>query len=233
MSFPVSPVPKNGAGVTFEAQAVVASEFLIRDAIRDGVQTFVDEPALVDKLFKGYTEEVITEIKAYLSVRTGAGKFPLQIVMNYPTEGISIPFVAIVLAADQEDPKLDFLSNYIETDIDDAETVEKEVVGTANNVSYNIMIGSQYPNLTLYLYTIIKAILILKSDEFTQQGMLNILLGGRDLKIDPSLFPEFVWGRLITLTHLAYFRVPDEAIDHFIITEMIQKQSPPNELTES
>ena len=105
---------------TTNLQSVVAPEMIIRDAIKTDIAKFVDNPDLVDDLFlKCYGETVTEEIKTFLTSRTGDGKFPMSIRVNWPKKGISLPHVGIILGNEQETKELDVLNNFIDVEFDE------------------------------------------------------------------------------------------------------------------
>lgn len=191
-------------------QDVPAPEFLLRNAIQVGLQDFIDTPELIASLFESYGQPVIDEVKNYLLVRTEPGKKVVETSINYPKEGMSLPLVAIVMGMDPEDTEHDVLGDFLEFRSNESSTTLRAVVGTANKPVYSILILSQYPNLTVYLYIMVKAIIIANSIEFHKRGMQNIVLGGRDLTLDRDLFPEFAYARQLTVTCLNYFKVPEK-----------------------
>jgi hypothetical protein len=196
---------------------IVAPEILLQRALSVGFADLINPltPGKIEELFKGYSDantfgtSIIDDVKAFLFARTNPGQSPVKIAVNFPRSPISYPHVAIVLAGAQEDQEHDVLDDYIEDEEDETSSNAVEVHGIAERQTFNILILSQDANLTLYLWIIVKAILVLNRVEFTRRGMQNILYGGNDVALDPTQFPEFAYGRMVTLSCLTYFRVPD------------------------
>ncbi len=205
-----------------------APEFLLRNAIDSGFQTFVDNPELIDSLFAAYGDDVIAEVKSYLIARNDpagpgsadSGKSTVKTSINYPKDGFSLPHVAIVMGMDAEQSQYDAIGDAFDFRENESNTQVTVIRGIMTEAQYSLMIMSQHSNLTVYLYILVKAIIIMNSIEFHKRGMQNIMLTGRDLTLDQNLFPEFAYGRQLVVKCLNHFKIPDD-VSSVVVTNFV------------
>lgn len=184
-------------------------EFVFRQLIGWAIQQVrktVDDPKnVVDELFAMVGDDVIKQIKSWL--RSNENLF---IEVSWPREASSLPGIVIEPQGEQEDTTNTLLGDL-------AGTAEMGRFGDANPSmrpqfavpelhTTNIYIASQDDRLTLFLYTLVKFILLSNKDQLTQwYDIHNLSIGGQVLEHDPQMFPTFGYYRMLTLSYLCLF----------------------------
>jgi hypothetical protein len=184
-------------------------EFVFRQLIGWAIQQVrktVDDPKnVVDELFAMVGDDTIKQIKDWL--RSNENLF---LDVSWPRDDISLPAIIVEPQGEQEDT-----ANALLGDL--AGTAEMGRFGDANPSmrpqfavpelhTTNIYIASQDDRLTLFLYTLVKFILLSNKDQLTQwYDIHNLSIGGQVLEHDPQMFPTFGYFRMLTLSYLCLF----------------------------
>lgn len=139
------------------------------------------EPAAVRDLIRSFAQQTRPVIHGYARAET------------------AFPVWAIVLAGEQED--LRALGDESADDDDRGQPVMASVW----NSNYQILVYSQAPDVTLYLYQLVRAILLTRRHELIRRaGLMNIsTIQGAELSPDQLYLPEFLWVRVASLTAVA------------------------------
>lgn len=178
-------------------------EIQIRDALRTGLSTINARLDVLDDIFANHPEEMRAEARKFFTENS------VEVVLNWPRESMKSPTIAIVNASDSEAVGNDTLGDVLEElEIADTDPTLTEYRGIALNGTYQLLILTSDPRLTLYLSYIVFTLLVLNADSFQRGGMHNIVLGGADLRFEEGLLPEWSNSRMVTLTCLHYHAVP-------------------------
>ncbi len=81
-------------------------------------------------------------------------------------------------------------------DVINVQRLEREL-GVHSKVSYRLDILSDNANVVLWLQALVKAILLLKQDVFTEEGFSEFSMGGTDYAPRPSWYPATIYNRTI------------------------------------
>lgn len=169
--------------VLLEALGQVAESPRALDLFVSGLplDTTLDEPTAVKDLIKRFAEQ----------------KRP--IIHSYARDDTEFPCWAIVLAAETEDTRA--LGDETADDDEDGLPIKASVW----NSTFQVLTYSRHPDETLYLYHLLRAILIERRTELVRRGKLaNIsTLSGAELSPDQVYLPEFLFVRATSLTAMA------------------------------
>ena len=183
-------------------------EFVFRQLIGWGLQQVrntVDNPNnLVDELFAMVGDDTIKQIKSWLRERSN-----LYLDVSWPKDDISLPAIVVEAQGEQEDT-----SNALLGDV--AGSMDRGRFGGTPTMrpqfaipethTTNIYIASQDDRLTLFLYTLVKFILVSNKDQLTQwYDIHNLSVSGQVLEHDPQMFPTFGYFRMLSLSYLCLF----------------------------
>jgi hypothetical protein len=188
-------------------------------------ETFIDE------LFARYGEEVRRQIKLWFIETTNIG---CQI--TFPRGDMSLPLVCVVNAAESEKTDETYLSDHggvmyagknqvtsssklttppnvygevlnLPDDRPKA-TSARHLISIPENHTTRIYIATDDVNATVYLYTVIKALLVVNKLDFDKYaGARNLKLNGGDIEHKPELFPQFAFFKVLDLSYDQNFDV--------------------------
>lgn len=137
------------------------------------------------------------EVETVRSMILDFARSARPVIHGYAREDTDFPVWAIVLANEQETTR--FLGD--ESDDDDAQgQPEKASVFQA---TYQVLVYTRHPDVTLYLYQLLRAILISRRQEMIRraEGSLNVgSLSGAELSPDRIWLPAFLFVRAASLT---------------------------------
>jgi hypothetical protein len=74
-----------------------------------------------------------------------------------------------------------------------------ERVGAHYNVQYQLLILAPNPELTVFLYNVVKAIMFINTDFLVKQGFLNLQISGSDFLPRSEFLPDLAYQRAMTL----------------------------------
>ena len=182
---------------------LVLPELQIQTALRQGFASIGGDVELLNDIFANYPADMLAEVKEYLT------KHKVEVVLNWPSEGMTLPTVAIVNAGEQEVAGNDALGDVLE-ELETAATDANisEYRGVALNGTYQLLVLTDDPRLSMYLAYLVMTMLVLNSPGFQVGGMHNIVLSVADLRFEEGLLPEWAHSRMVTLTCLHYHAVP-------------------------
>ncbi len=184
-------------------------EFAFRQLIGWAIQQVrntVDDPKnVVDELFAMVGDDTIKQIKSWLR-----SKDKLFLDVSWPRDDISLPAVVVEPQGEQEDTSNTLLGDLAGTAemgrFGDAIPSMRPQFAIPELHTTNIYIASQDDRLTLFLYTLVKFILLSNKDQLTQwYDIHNLSISGQVLEHDPQMFPTFGYFRLLTLSYLCLF----------------------------
>jgi hypothetical protein len=173
------------------------------------IRETLDESRLIDELFQQLGDDVIKQIKNWLREHTN-----IQVIANYPRSADALPLIAVVNLAESEDPQGTFLGDRLgevamrampwEVDRADGQRVDQR--GMLEACTTAVYVITDDPNLTLYLYYMVKFVLRSNQDELAEYyDIQNLALRGQDLQHDQAWMPTFGYTKLIQLQYQSMF----------------------------
>lgn len=191
---------------------LVLPELQIQSALKQGFAAIGGNNDLLNDIFANYPADMLAEVKKYLT------EHKVEVVLNWPREAMTSPTVAIVNSGDSEAPDKDTLGDFLEElTVSETDANITEYRGIALNSTYQMLVLSQDPRLSMYLAYLVTTMLLLNSPMFQEAGMHNIVLGTADLRFEEPLLPEWSNSRMVTLTCLHYHAVP---VTERLLTEL-------------
>jgi hypothetical protein len=184
-------------------------EFVFRQLIGwaiGQVRKTVDDPKnVVDELFAMVGDDTIKEIKAWLRESNN-----LFLDVSWPKDDISLPAIVVEPQGESEDTSNALLGDMAGGEawgrFGDSVPTARYQFAIPENHTTNIYIASTNDRLTLFLYTLVKFILLSNKDQLTQwYDIHNLSLSGQVLEHDPQMFPTFGYFRQLTLSYLCLF----------------------------
>lgn len=179
-------------------------ERLIKRAFLAGITELTSEPSRIVGFFMNQHD--LTEDEAE-KVRDIFLRVPPSVQINYPKKDASFPLYAIVLGDERESHKFIGDSGGMVT-VDDIEEqafgtgVEagSEVKASVMQHTYNVMVLSENPDVTMYYYELAKYFLIRNLDYFKDNGLVSSHFGGADFKPEDIYLPDFLFGRVLRMS---------------------------------
>jgi hypothetical protein len=91
-----------------------------------------------------------------------------------------------------------------------------ERIGAHYRVSYQLLISGPNPEMALFLYAIVKAIMFVNAQYLQKSGFLNLKMSGTDFVSKPEYFPDLAYSRALIMEFEHSFDVylEVEAINH-------------------
>jgi len=169
---------------------------LLHTIMTAGIATIEDDITVLDDLFeRNYVLEdsEVEAIKEYFL------DHPPEIINGYARQDSNFPLIAITLAtegesetflADDAGPVLDEDSPYINSDIASA----------IWSHTYNFLVYTDHPDITVYYYEIVKMILLGGFPVLIDDGCFDFSMNGGDLAPDPKYLPQHLFGRQLTFS---------------------------------
>ena len=159
------------------------------------------DPSTIDDLFYKVSSAERVSIKNWLS------KLDVVVRTGYPEVGFTKPLITIVTEAEDEQAPMDFLGDQMgQEGLSEDGTQAYYTVGHVERCQYNLMcFAGKDANVVLYLYHLVKAILLLNMPLLQNHGLIAPTVTGRDLSFRDDMLPEFVYCRVVSLScHQVY-----------------------------
>lgn len=199
----------------------IAPELVLETMLRQGLDALHADSTLIESLLQAYSPAERAEAVKFMT----DNKVAVRIAWPPRGSTIKFPMVVIDTGADNEDPESDLIGDFAQMDSDEevrSTAIEyTELSGISERSQYRIYVLSQDPRLTLFLYRLVKAIIILGWETFERMGLMNrVIGGGQSVAIDQSLMPEWAATKLITLAVQHFFLLgqPSELIAALRVT---------------
>lgn len=161
-------------------------------AIETGLADITADINLIDDIF-GQFELPTAELEA---IKTYYAANPIQLVHNYPRRNLKPPIVAIVLESESEETH--FLADDAPPVIGVPAFEGVEISSALFRARYGVHVITELPDVTRYLFEILKTIMFRNEGFFADRGIHNIQIGGQDLALDPQFSPENYFIRKLT-----------------------------------
>ena len=224
-------------------------EELLRQFLKYQLQTILKnamEPGntFIDELFSRYGDDVRLQAKKWFTTQQNIG-----ITINYPRDSMTIPFICIINEDESEKSDEAYLGDHGgvlyqgEHSVQAASQLQTpSVYGTPLNIVDDrpratqarfllsvpeshitkVYVATENVNSTLYLYTVVKALLLVNKLDFDKYGgARNLKMNGGDFEHKSELFPDFAYFRVLTLMYDMNFDValaPDRTIGGVDVT---------------
>lgn len=190
-------------------------ERVLYDIIKLGLEEVHADPSLTDDLFFQFDTNTRNDIHKFFE------EHRVAVRQNFPQDELTLPMVAVVNGDDSEQAAFDLLGDdLLETftpDIGETNTL----VGHAVQGTYRIFcIAEKDSNAALWLYYVIKALLILHRDQLQTHGLHNVVMSGADVTLREDLFPQRAFARVLTLSCIYFFSVP---VTEKVATKLIMR----------
>lgn len=183
---------------------------ILYDVVKLGLAQFQTTPALYTNLFGtnwGLSDTEVAGIAAAFM------KKPARVTHGYQMADVSPPLVCILLQQESESEYA--LGDYIgQATFADAagHSVNAAELGAIWDASFQILNVTENPDLTSYLYEMVKACLVIGKATLQQAGIMDPMLAGTDLAPDSRYMPEHLFVRALTVRCKRQFAVAD--FDH-------------------
>jgi len=184
-------------------------EFVLRQLISwalKQVRQTLDQPKnIVDELYAMAGPDLIKQVKDWMRAHEN-----IFIDVAWPRDDQSFPLIVVEPQGEQEETESTFLGDLAGTmdygRFNDGIPSMRPQFAIPERHTTNVYIASQDDRLTLFLYTLVKFIIISNKDQLTQwYDIHNLVAGGQVLDHDPNLFPTFGYYRVLTLSYLCLF----------------------------
>lgn len=207
-------------------------EFAIRQligwAIKQVRSSLDTKPVtLVDELFAMAGTEVVAQIKSWLRDHEN-----IYTDVSWPREDVSLPVIVVEPEGEQEESSafLGDLAGMTEYGrFGDAPVSDRIHFAVPERHTTNIYIATDNDRLTLFLYTLVKFILLSNKDQLTRwYDIHNLTISGQSLTHDEKLFPTFGYYRMLTLSYLCLFdfSTTEESAKIVSLDLLVDVQSP-------
>lgn len=168
----------------------------IHAVLSTGIAAYKADPKLVDDLFAQLYEIESTEVAA---VKTYFAQHGLRVYNGYPRLDSAPPFVAIILASEGEAET--YIGNYAGMVTEDGHALYgSEVEGSIWNHVYHLPVVSEHPDVTSYMYELVKTIMLAGLRFLIEQDCMLFSFSGADLAPDPKYIPERFFVRQLTFS---------------------------------
>ena len=166
-------------------------------AIEAGFNAIQDDPEILDDVFgpRGYGLDA-TEIKA---IKVFFKAKPPSVAQGYSRTNHTMPLVTIILGDESE------AEHVIGDDagmIDDPEDPDfgADCVTAIWQHKYPLLVYSEHPDVTTYVYEVVKSIMLTSESIFADAGIFFTDLSGMDLMPDSKYIPDDLFVRQLTLS---------------------------------
>lgn len=171
-------------------------ERVLYDVLADSLARLVDNPAALDAFLDRLPLQGDEERAGVRDLVLGFAGADRPVIHGYARADTVFPVWSIVLASENE--SLRALGDETGDDDDDGQPIRASVWDS----TFQVLVYSQHPDVTLYLYQLLRAVMISRRVELVQRsGAMNVTtLSGAELSPDRLWLPEFLFVRALTLT---------------------------------
>lgn len=197
-----------------------------RDIAAPGVSFF-------DEMFARFGDDVRLQVKKWFSENKN-----IPFMINYPRDNMTIPMVCVVNESETEKSAEVYLGDHGGEMLGGSHSViassqlpptlygdiigipdnrpratfGRQVVSIPESHTTKIYVATENPNATLYLYSVIKALILINKLDFDRSaGARNMKISGNDFDHKAELFPTFAIFKVLTLEYDMNFDVALES----------------------
>lgn len=176
-----------------QASGARLPEYVIRELVASCLVDFrdhADEPDnALNELFRNLSGEALKQIKAFFREHKN-----IPVVVNWPSDDQHLPWVAVVNQGEMEDRERavlgDRLGQWRRGVVSGGRQTQRERLGIFETHDVDIIVGTQDPNLTMFLhYAVKRAVLFNKQTLIAYADVQNLVVSGRDLSRDAYVLP--------------------------------------------
>ncbi|MHB1418294.1 MAG: hypothetical protein ACYCX4_01715 [Bacillota bacterium] len=171
---------------------MVIGDALVVQAIKDGLAMVKANTTLLDDILTSLEPEELAEAKTWF----GNAKNRVNVFKGFPRNpAAEVPCVSVTLAGEQEtdEPMGDFV------EIDEEASDYQEIDGSWFVSNYKATVFTENANLTVWIQTVAKWVLLVKRAWLQEQGLVEQSLSSGDFEPVPEYFPDFVYTRAVNL----------------------------------
>jgi len=183
----------------------ILPEYVIKEAIVDGFNEIRRNSGIVDVLFSSLPQHDLELCKDILNSNS------IDVQVGYSQKITRLPAVAIVVGEESEFDGGKLLPRSlsdIESIIPGAVYDWPNCCGWAReslfDISYRLNILSNNSFMTIFLYNLVKYIVIKNVLEFEEEGILDIRLSGNDLSPESFPIPDLSYSRSLNMRLMAF-----------------------------
>jgi hypothetical protein len=171
-------------------------ERVLYTVLKDALEQFVQNKPVIDSFL---AEQALEDEIERESVRDIILKFAQQkkpIIHSYARDDTKFPVWAIVLSGESEGMRC------LGDESDDDDEYGEPIKSSIWNATFQILVYSEHPDVTLYLYSILKGLILERRVELIRRG--NLLdtpsINGGEVSPDQVYMPAFLFVRALTIT---------------------------------
>ena len=177
-------------------------ERVLQELLAFGLAKIHADPSLCDDLFWKLDEAAKADIHGYFADHA------IPVRLDFPIDDWTFPLVTIQVASDDENVAGDFLGDYMTTQPNTLGGSVDMMMGHALKSIYTVYcLAGKDSNAAMWLYYVVKAILVLNAESLMRQGLHNLTMSGRDISFQEQTLPEMTYARTLSLTCDNYFCV--------------------------
>lgn len=184
-------------------------EFVIRQTIGYGLKKIrqsIDGPRnLVDRLFRMVDEGSRKQLKGWIREHEN-----IFTDVSWPRDDVSLPMVVVEPQSEEEDVSQSLLGDItgvVETGLfGDGRPTGTVTYASSQKHTTNVYVGAQDDRLTLFLYEIVKFIVLTNKRQLEEwYDIHNLIYSGQILERDEKQFPTHGFFRVLQLTYHTFF----------------------------
>jgi hypothetical protein len=188
-------------------------ERLIYQVLEDGVAFLVANPGEISSFLSTEAnlpdDEADAVAQAFLDIKGKNGARVARpgpsVVHGYARQDNAFPLYAITLGGEQEAQTFMGDAGHMVDDPED-DNYGADQFAAIFNYTVNVLVYAQHPDMVLYLYQLMKEILVAALPLLKSYDLFDIRLGGADMAPDPAWVPAGLFVRRATLTFSREYR---------------------------
>lgn len=200
----------DGPALAQQRTSVTVPERVIRDVLKSEIDRMTsllsseaaeDAARLLRHLFAPTAgEEAAADFVEHFRRR------PPAVVLNYPRATAEPPVIAIVISDEHESDNA--VGDYVGEALDGERGPAAEYAGAHYEGTFSCFVFAEHPEVTMYLYQLVKAILLGAKPALLRGGLLEISFSGGDLSPDENYIPESMFARVLRVSCKYLVSVP-------------------------
>lgn len=219
----MEPYPHGGDFEGSDQQSFAGAERVVHHIVDSAIKVFRAKPKFIDRAFPLLARVERDVIRKILK------ESPLEVVHGYPNETHArqgAKAVASIIVGN-EGLELAVLDNFLFAEIPEIHgpgaTAEEAadavaIFGELDTTEIGIWIWATHPDLMLYYYNLVWAVLIGGTKTMLQRDIDPISINGGDIRPDPRFLPQYAYIRRISLKVRG---LRTSAVDSALIDEIL------------
>ena len=189
---------------------IVLPDLIVQSIIRDGLEYIWDNLDVLDEIFepltnsnnpdinKKYGESEIEKIKNFLK------KKKIHVNLSFAQKDVSLPAISIQLLNETEHNSASGNQVAIFEDFEYTDEDGNKMYGSRETQTIMILTETEERLLTVYLYNIVKFIILHSRPELMKRGFELSTYSGQDLTLQDQYRGDKAFGRSLTLTGMVH-----------------------------